>query len=376
MSPFTPSLRIFLSVDIVGSTAFKQSAADGKAGKGASAEDEFPRSEPWFEPIAQFYRGVERTFSKEWSICEEKANSINWPTGPSPELWKSIGDEVIYTKHLTDHREVLSTLYAWVSTVRSYRKILRTQFKTLDLKSTAWIAGFPVHNAEVIFRPSVKNGAGVVEEDDELYSNLQLLHEFYEDREKQMHFTRDFIGPAIDTGFRLAQMSTPRRMVLSLELALMLGHAIGLHLLHKPQTFDYEELSFFFAGRQSFKRVFGGLPYPIFWIDMKPSPSLEGKEDELQNLQPLKTELVYKFCTEFVREHDAYCFTPYIMGNQHPAFADMPERHTRRIEVLRNYWVDESLKRTDEKAAGLAKNEQGAATEQKTAERVLKEILK
>ena len=146
---------MFLSVDIVGSTAFKQSAADGKTGKGASADDESPRSEPWFEPIAQFYRGVERTFSKEWSICEEKANSINWPTGPSPELWKSIGDEVIYTKHLTDHREVLSTLYAWVSTVRSYRKILRMQFKTLDLKSTAWIAGFPVHNAEVIFRPSV-----------------------------------------------------------------------------------------------------------------------------------------------------------------------------------------------------------------------------
>jgi len=54
----------------------------------------------------------------------------------------------------------------------------------------------------------------------------------------------------------------------------------------------------------------------------------------------------------------------------------MPERHRRRIEVLRNYWHDESLKRTDEKAAGLAKNEQGTATEQKTAERVLKEILK
>lgn len=128
--PFTSSLRLFLSVDIVGSTAFKQAARDRSAAKSSDGGD-IPPAEPWFSPIAQFYRGMEQTFSREWKLCVERSTTVNWPTGEPPELWKSVGDELIYTKLLADHREALTTLNAWMKSVSSYRKRLKEQFKSL-----------------------------------------------------------------------------------------------------------------------------------------------------------------------------------------------------------------------------------------------------
>src|SRR6185437_5728539 len=72
-------------------------------------------------------------------IKSDKVFSTRRPTGDSPELWKSIGDELVYTKRLTDNRQVLTTLNAWMRAVSSYRKRLLEQFKSLDLKSTTWI---------------------------------------------------------------------------------------------------------------------------------------------------------------------------------------------------------------------------------------------
>ena len=97
--------------------------------------------------------------------------------------------------------------------------------------------------------------------------------------------TRDFIGPAIDTGFRLAQLSSTRRLVISVELALMLIYAVRARPI--DESYPYEKLRFFFDGRHIFKGVFGGQPYPVFWIDMRPSPLLEETEDKLHKIVPL-----------------------------------------------------------------------------------------
>ncbi|MEH2471775.1 hypothetical protein V1281_007038 [Nitrobacteraceae bacterium AZCC 2161] len=114
----------------------------------------------------------------------------------APELWKSVGDALIYTKLLGDHREALTTLNAWMGAVDAYRKRLKAQYPSLDLKSTAWVAGFPVHNAEVVFRSSVQGLRDAEDEDDEVFSNLALLNEFYA-APTGLNLIRDFIGPAI-----------------------------------------------------------------------------------------------------------------------------------------------------------------------------------
>lgn len=356
--PFSSTLRMFLSVDIVGSTAFKQAIKQGSLGESSGATGNSP-AEPWFSPIAQFYRGIESTFAKEWAKCIQAAKEVSWPAGSPPELWKSIGDELIYTKDLSDHREALSTLNAWMATVTSYRAILRKQFSTLDLKSTAWIAGFPVHNAEVIFRSSQGGLQNLKDEDDPVFSNLSLLEQYYRSGDKT-GFTRDFIGPAIDTGFRLAQISTPRRLVISVELALVLVHAVRT----QPPKYSYPPLRFFFEGRHSFKGVFGGIPYPVFWVDLRTDPELDDSEDELSDRKPLGTDAMLRFCHEFIRASDGFSFTPYIMGNVDQTFGQIPEHHTRRLDGLRSYWEREAQKRKDEEEAGLQKVEQSASSEQ------------
>jgi hypothetical protein len=367
--PFDSALRLYLSVDIVGSTAFKQATKDRLVEKSSSDGAVLPPAEPWFSPIAQFYRGIERTFAKEWKICVERSNAVSWPTGEPPELWKSVGDELIYTKLLEDHREALTTINAWMKTVGAYRSRLKEQFKSLDLKSTAWIAGFPVHNAEVIFRSSVEGlRFAEDEDDDEVFSNLALLNEYYQDP-KNPDLTRDYIGPAIDTGFRLSQLSTPRRLVISVELALLLVHAVRT----QPHEYRYEPLSFFFEGRHTLKGVFGGLPYPVFWVDMKPSPKLEATEDALNRRAALGTDAVLAFCQEFVKENSGYGFTPYIVGNNDPAFSRIPDHHQARLLGLKEYWQKEAFKRADEKDAGLAKVE--PEREDKAKEEKLQNVL-
>lgn len=367
--PFASTLRIFLSVDIVGSTAFKQAAKDRPQEKSTDGTD-LPPAEPWFSPIAQFYRGIERIFAREWVRCVESSNKVGWPTGSPPELWKSVGDELIYTKSLADHREALTTLNAWMKTVHTYRKRLKEQFKSLDLKSTAWIAGFPVHNAEVVFRSSVQGLRDNDDEDDEVYSNLSLLNEFYSSPSKP-GLTKDYIGPAIDTGFRLSQLSTPRRLVISVELALLLVHAVRT----QPHEFAYEKLRFFFEGRHSLKGVFGGLPYPIFWIDMRPSPELEDSEDELIDRKALGTDVVLKFCHEFIKASDGYCFTPYIVGNSDPEFNRVPDRHLERLEGLKSYWQKEDQKRKDEATAGLQQvTEEAVGAETEDLQKLLQDL--
>jgi hypothetical protein len=344
VDPFSSKLRLFLSVDIVGSTAFKQA---GKRRTKDSIEDEqsLP-AEPWFSPIAQFYKGMEQAVAREWQFAEERSRKILWPPGGAPELWKSVGDEVIYTKLLDDHRQALTMLHAWMRAVSSYRSALKQQFPTLDLKSTAWIAGFPVHNAEVFFRSPSLSTAFDDSDGDAVYSNLSLMDKYYRG-EAGVGLTRDFIGPAIDTGFRLAQLSSPRRLVISVELALMLVHAVRTQ--PTDEHYAYEKPRFFFHGRHNFKGVFGGLPYPVFWIDMRPSPDLERTEDRLNKVDYLGTDDVLEFCEAFIKDNHTYCFIPYIEKNAEPAFSHLPEDHQARLEGLRNYLTRERAKREVER---------------------------
>ncbi|MGN6779361.1 hypothetical protein [Rhizobium sp.] len=342
--PLVSVLRLFLSVDLVGSTAFKQ------ANQRAFKEDEKAAvesvAEPWFSPIAQFYKEVERLFAREWqSYVDGAAKRLSWPTGPSPELWKSAGDELLYVKILTDHREALACILCWKRTLEEYRLKLRKQYPSLDLKSTAWLAGFPITNTEVVFSKRVVDGE-IQDDDDPVYVNLELLHRYHENS-KDPNLTKDFIGPSVDSGFRLCSLSDARKFVISVDLTLMIVHAIRA----RPSGADEMDLTIHYEGRVQLKGVLGGRSYPVFWIDMAVDSGLEKLEDKLLEFQPRNTDDIKSFCEEFFKSHSSNIMVPYIAGNPDKYFGDVPESHVKKLDLLREYWMGESQKRLEERNA-------------------------
>jgi hypothetical protein len=347
-------LRLYLSVDVVGSTALKQRIS--KAEK-LSGEAPAP-AEPWFSPIVQFYREIEQRFFQEWQQYEQKISAKHlWPAGPSPEFWKGAGDELIYTKRLDDHREALVCIQAWMRAINEYRRTFKKNNPTLDLKSTAWIAGFPVHNAEVFFRQKATASEVGTGDGDPIYSNLSLLQKFYDG---DTSITRDFIGPSIDTGFRLATLASPRKLVVSVDLALILAHTIPKQGAQFAKDF-HPKLQIHYDGQISLKGVLGGAPYPVFWLDMAAEDELSKATDDLTGREPLDCQKVADFCEKFIGENPSFLTIPYIVSDKvEPLFQTVPERHTERIAALKAYWENETAKRGAEEKAALEEDEEQA----------------
>lgn len=366
VDPLVSRLRLFLSVDVVGSTAFKQ--ANQRAFNYDIKVAQETNAEPWFSPIAQFYREIERLFAKEWEYyCSVLAAEHQWPKGPAPELWKSAGDELLYTKVLTDHREALACLHCWKEAIKKYRVILREKYPSLDLKSCAWLAGFPITNTEVVFRSSVGGMPTEYDDDDAVYSNLSLLHQFYADPTGK-NLTRDFIGPSIDTGFRLCGLATPRKLILSVDLALVLVHAIrGM-----PPGFPLG-LQIRYDNRAPLKGVLNGTDYPVFWIDVAPSPKIEAVEDRLLGLPANSTDDIKEFCEAFINENPSRIIIPYIKGNPDTYFSRSPEHHEFRLKTLRDYWQNETARRLDEKQA-FTQTVDGKGIDEEAVEKLVSSI--
>lgn len=365
--PLIPVLRLFLSVDLVGSTAFKQSNQSA-----FKVEEKVSREtigEPWFSPIAQFYKEVERLFALQWQAYTEKFSATHgWPTGDPPELWKSAGDELLYVKVLSDHREALACIVCWKDAIDEYRGILQTQYPSLDLKCTAWIAGFPVINTEVVFRKSVQSER-LLDDDDPIYVNMKFLHDFHENP-RDPNLTKDFIGPSIDTGFRLCGLSTPRKFIVSIDLALMLVHALRA----KPVNTDSHGLKIHYQGRIPLKGVLRGKDYPVFWIDMAPESSLEIIEDKLLSVTHKNTDDIKDFCEEFFQSHAGSMIIPYILGNHDAYFANIPDHHKERLSILREFWEGESARRRDE-AESASSEGPGKEIETSDLNKILGSIL-
>lgn len=343
-----PKLRLFLSVDIVNSTAFKQATAkDRKALKHDQAGDE--PAEPWFSPISRFYREIERLFSATWTHQSRAAeDGFNWHKGDPPELWKAAGDELLYVKTLSDYREALVTVRAWIEAINQHRSVIKSQYSMLDLKATAWLAGFPVNNAEVILRPSISVPGDDLAEGDPILSNLLLLKNYYDQRSSEF---RDFIGPSVDTGFRVATLASARKMAITVDLALLLAHAT----VNQPndEHFPFQKLQFHYDGRVPLKGVFDGSDYPFFWIDTANGDALIEIEDTISRVEPIGANEVKEFCERFIAKSGGHVIKPFILGCKDPLFREVPNYHLDRLKKLADYWEKESAKReTERKALG------------------------
>ena len=233
-----------MGVDLVGSTAVKQKQYlplpdPEEKGDGYS--------QPWLSPIADFFSQFSRIFEECWEATKTAAPAARPSEVSDRELWKANGDELIYVKHIVDRRELFVCITSFLAAIKKYREELRKTAR-LNVKGTCWTAGFPISNVEVIFQRDVTKSV-------KQYADDARVHQFYlrelwhSNRDKS-NLVRDFIGPSIDTGFRLTSLATPRKFPISIEVAWLLATA---HLPPKSKRPGVDWFSIGYNGRKEIK---------------------------------------------------------------------------------------------------------------------------
>lgn len=260
-------IRLFLSVDLVGSTAFKQEA-DTK----------------WVGVFKEFYTGFPQFFNRKMRNGWELSKQLQ------PKLIKAIGDELFLQVTIANAKEALHVVRFFGKALSEYKE--QNLDKKLLLKGTAWIGGFPINNSRVAL----------------------------EDEDKKL-FMEDYIGPSIDTGFRLCRFSTPIKLVVSVDLALL--------LLHETD----EPISLHFDGAESLKGVLDGRPYPVIWHPVG------GTAYDLHNLelevraQKTDRSSLKRYCEKYLQistDERAWLFKPYFKEDEH--FNIKPPHHIKIFE--------------------------------------------
>lgn len=305
-----PRLRLFLSVDLVGSTSYKQSR------------------QVWSPEILSFYRNFDHALHTRWRAFSEGQKS----PPPAPEFWKSNGDELLYFCELQDLSHAHAVLHLWLGALNDYRALAGGGANPMDVKSTAWVGLFPAPNAEIFFRRGAP--PPVEAADDPVLAQAALRDEWYA-APNNPAITRDFVGPSMDTGFRLTSWATPRRMIVSVDLAFLLTGAysrgVGPLRLH-------------FSGKDKLKGVIDDQPYPTIWIPV-------GEERDRLALDSQRADGI---CTdratiraqcELVIEQNYRSITPlFLAGPRHEAYDWVPPYILDRI---RRHWDEEVRYRTE-----------------------------
>lgn len=227
-------VRLFLSVDLSGSTAFKNSSSGEHRHKGSAPK--------WVTVFQQFYADFPAFFGSEF----QKQTNGSVGEDSCPKLWKAVGDELVFCGTMSNQKACIVALNAFISTLHIYRKRLLDENVGLNVKGAGWLAAFPEPNRTVQLRPT----EGIPE--------LHSASEALEASADQSPFDYDFLGKAIDTGFRVANKANPEQFVLSVQLARLItgtdpeqgfGHNIRLD----PPT--------------TLKGVNKNEPYPMLYID-------------------------------------------------------------------------------------------------------------
>jgi len=195
---------LFLSVDIVGSTQYKQYYS------------ERGESQHWIEFFEFFFE----EFPKQLNLSIQKSSS-HYAT--DIEIWKTLGDEIIFKANIKNYRQVEIIIDYFINTIYTFRQIIKQKGLdsdiSIDIKGSSWISEFPVYNSTLTIGKAA-----------------------------------DYIGPSIDIGFRISKFATRRKFVISIEVARI--------LVEKTNGFKL-----YFDDTIPLKGVFKEKPYPLIWID-------------------------------------------------------------------------------------------------------------
>lgn len=348
-----PRLRLFLSADIAGSTAAKQ-----KEGSFYKDPSQLRKEKGWIDATVYFFEEFSTQFNSTWNSANSAFHAVPGSkeyTQSPPVYWKAIGDEILYYKEISRWEEIWVAIGAWAVAIKEVRQELQTRFRSLglDIKGSAWIAGFPVINTELVLNANKINSATkeqLPSKDFPIYSNLFNLNRLYDNPSDRNTGERDFIGPLIDAGFRVSSQATPGRLVISIETAYAI---LGTRLSNEHvkaienQVKDFPQLQFFYAGRRQLKGVSGsGGGYPIFFVDLGlPKEDLYSTEAVLLDKVSGKVneQDALNFCEKYFTENPSSC-RPYIVNEEGPLGGEMPRGHIARLSELHNLWLQISKK--------------------------------
>ncbi|MDR2706149.1 MAG: hypothetical protein LBC02_10255 [Planctomycetaceae bacterium] len=307
-------LCIFFSVDIEGATAYKSNIRIQS------------REKDWCLVFNRFYEDFPNALSSAYfhPSNDQTKGQYQYPTIKIilPELWKFIGDEILFYAPITSPEQTLEHIRAFRKTIINYNKTI-LQPNGIQCKGTAWLAGFPVRNRIVLIDNNPNNKK--------------------KKRNKPTAPIIDFIGASIDTGFRLTKFASPRRLVVSLDLLWLLAESYDKHSGEDDYAFIKNDIKY--AGKHELKGVFSGKSYPIFWIE---SNITEPVEDQfLPDYKKCDASNIIRFCKEFSNTLGTSIFPkPFIVGedNEGQVKENQVEKDfQQQREALRNYKSQEDL---------------------------------
>jgi len=344
-----PRLRLFLSADIAGSTAAKQKESSFYKDSGVARKEK-----GWIDATVYFFEEFSTQFNSAWASADSAYRTVSgtkdYKNSP-PEYWKAIGDEILFYKEISQWEEIWVAIGAWSVAIKKVRHELRNKFRPLglDIKGSAWIAGFPVINTELILnaRPTPRGSSHESQVDFPIFSNIRNLDEYYKTLSSGNAPVgeRDFIGPLIDTGFRVSSQASPGRLVVSIETAYAI---LASQLSHdhvkaiREQVKEFPTLQFYYAGRKQLKGVASSGGYPLFSVDIGlPEDDLFSSEAIL--LKEVSGKVgekdVLNFCDKYFQDGASVC-RPYIFEEKNGVLlgGEMPVGHFSRLNELHELW--------------------------------------
>lgn len=318
-------LRLFFSVDLVGSTSFKQS----------SSNNSLKSDDNWRVAISSFFIDFDKAIGVSWSDSIKRLETCSPHLKSSkPTFWKGAGDEALYYVEIQSYEEVLLSVYAFIQAVKFVRIELRKTYN-LDLKATSWLAGFPINNHSFCMgdksyrKQCFPDLTDFDKFDDHFISTTADLCAYYTPNiEQNLHL--DFVGPQIDLGFRLTALSSPRKMVISVDLAWLLVSTIKELKRDWPGDFNLAE-HIFMEERVNLKGVLSGTRYPLIWIDVLFDDEFHALESKTLNKAPANPDTLCEYCSAFIdrmnKDHD-WMIKPYVVdSNGDLEICEQPQTH-------------------------------------------------
>jgi hypothetical protein len=284
-----PKQRIFLSVDAIGSTALKTSLAKAGATSGV-----------WVKELDAFLPEVVTIYFKQFTDlvgrhcancrnpCTSKGEAQSSSNKVRPKVWKYLGDEAVLVAELTCKKRQSSLhVLSLAKTIEFLNNKFASEDFRLRFKGTAWVAAFPVTNVELDLR---------IAED---------------------QTTRDFLGPSMDLGLRLAKYASEDRLIISASLAylVIMGGPFEGHINFRGV--NESSMPLCFGGTIEAKGIRTG-KHPLIWL-------------------PLKSDRESELCKTQQEQLKAYLEEEWFGESIPPFILDADDREAPSPDYARNY---------------------------------------
>ena len=214
------SVELFFSFDIVNSSLYKDTNYLG-----------------WQSVLTSLLTDIQKDVTKEI---------------PQAQLWRVLGDEIIFFVTIRDIEEIYSTIDAIYGILVMTNVKLKNEkfFENIDAefshKEIEWMK-----KSNILAVQSAAWLAIILNGEDSVFSPYDNIFKKYRINESQQ--INEFLGQDIDTGFRIKKETQDRRLVVSVELAKILSDKT--EYLSRLNIITYKIL----------KGVWQNRLYPIIW---------------------------------------------------------------------------------------------------------------